>query len=227
MVIQHVHFSTSSNDVQLFDRTLELICDYDLSFSPCPSACSRYLKAILMAIFASTLWLTGGTLGSLIITWTWLCGGLWKLGTTRFPKDKTSIEFYFSMLKWIQNAKSNGVDGQIVYSKQHDKMMRLCSFNSVMNKVFKKDDSRGVRKHFDNKSDELLALNEGSQYKNVTMAGLRIGSSFPDHARFLNKLWKVYARAWKGLRKDFGRCTKWGIIALSSTLNIYTFINVN
>merc|ERR1712228_733868 len=43
--------------------------------------------------FSFTAAMIAGFLSFEILSWTWLCGFLWMLGTERFPDNKTSAEF--------------------------------------------------------------------------------------------------------------------------------------
>merc|ERR1711971_195365 len=92
----------------------------------------KIIMMLFVGIFSFVTFTIGASLSLCILSWTWPCGTLWLLGTIRFPNKKSSIEFYFSMLKWIQSAEKHQVHGQVAYTKQHDKMMRLCSLNSIL-----------------------------------------------------------------------------------------------
>ena len=77
-----------------------------------------------------------GLLSFEIMSFVWPAATLWYLGTNRFPEDKVSSEFYFTVIGWINEAKKHRVGsmykGCTSFTKYQDKMIRLSSFHTII-----------------------------------------------------------------------------------------------
>eukprot|EP01084_Bolivina_argentea_P148080 258967_1 len=169
---------------------------------------NNYCKICLLMIgsffLVTFLWACGiiaSILVSEITTWTYLAGILWFLGTTRFSENKTSSEFWFTMVGWVNAAQKHRVGskykGCTSFTKKQDKIMRV----SAINYAILKHKKRGL-------GDATLIeyLNEHrqkNQYLNVTMSGIRSHTKDKKKGRFLRKFWfHFYGYFWDDVKDD-------------------------
>eukprot|EP01084_Bolivina_argentea_P128008 226341_1 len=185
-------------------------------------------RAIIGFILVTLAWICGIIVSALsleVLNWTWLAGTLFHLGTQRFPSNKTSSEFYFTLLGWINSATKHRVggiyNGYTSFTRHEDKMMRLCSVNYMTMK------NLGYERDY--KWEKYLSLNrDNGQYMNVTYSNLRSHTLDINKSQFCNKFYKWYGEIWRGEYKyakelcdsldvwscyNFKRCCKQSLIA--------------
>ena len=163
------------------------------------SGCGYKICYGIMGFIASTFgWVLGviaATLVTEISVWIWIAVLYLKLGIERLPGyHKLSLEFWFTMISWINSAQKHHIGskykGCTSYTKSQDKMMRLASLNYTMNNRF-----NDYRK--DSKLHQYLEHNKKSSYLNVTYQGLRINTNKPNNSRFLRKFWQFWSHVWR------------------------------
>eukprot|EP01083_Nonionella_stella_P215855 776484_1 len=137
-----------------------------------------------------------------ITNWTWIALTFLCLGTSRFPTwHKQSLEFWFTILKWINSAQTHHIgtrySGCTSYTAKQDKMMRISAANWILNSLMRKRKrDRSLMKYLQKHQRE-------NQYVNVTMSGIRNNAT--------NSLWKCnsnnafwdwYSMIWRDVYSD-------------------------
>eukprot|EP01083_Nonionella_stella_P173863 601023_1 len=158
----------------------------------------------IYGFFGVTLaWICGviaSTLVAMIMCWTWIAAAFLFLGIERFPQyHKLSLEFWYTLIRWINNAKQHRIGtvykGCTSYTKQQDRMMRVASLNYCM----------ASDKRFGGQDNALVTYLEKerreNQYMNVTMKALRMHTNAPDQAQFDRKCWRWYSYFWRSEAK--------------------------
>ncbi len=173
----------------------------------------------------SFLWLCGVVAGVLVLEilhWTFLAGTLWALGTDRFTYNKTSLEFWYTLVAWINSAKQHHVGskykGCTSFNKKEDRMMRLCSVNHILLKHPLFPNDKVLERYLiDNKVE--------NQYMNVTNCGLRTNSRKRKQSEFVQKFWhNLYGIVWKEFYELFENATniedsvRWGFLSFGTGL---------
>ena len=163
--------------------------------------CYKVLRAMFFIVFASFLLASGCIAGMLvaeITCWSWLGLVLYQLSSRRLPAyHQDSLQFYFTLLKWINSAEKHQVGsrykGCTSYTKQQDKMMRLASANHVLVK-----DTDSVFQTY------LKDHRTTDQYMKVTYRGLRNNVSELSLVRsqFIRKFWDYYGDLWMDVHGD-------------------------
>eukprot|EP01084_Bolivina_argentea_P059277 108227_1 len=183
----------------------------------CGSICSFLLVTFLWVcgIIASVLVFE-------ILGWTFLAGTLWALGTDRFTYNKNSLQFWYTLVGWINSAKQHRVGnrykGCISFTKKQDQMMRLCCVNKILtnHKPFPKD----------NQLQKYLSDNKvKNQYMEVTMNGIRNNTKKRKNSEFLKKFWhSFYGIAFEEMSYNFRHANyrkdriRWGFILFGTGL---------
>eukprot|EP01083_Nonionella_stella_P305503 1066017_1 len=176
------------------------IYEYDIKRKPKLS--DRICLSIFVFFLITFLWACGIIASALVLeitNWTYLAGTLFALGTDRFDESKTSSEFWFSMVGWVNSAQKHRVGslykGCTSYTKKQDRMMRICSINNCLLQKKHTKLRYGVADY--NLKDYLDVHREKSQYLTVTMAGIRENTSNPKKAEFIKKFWyNLYGCVW-------------------------------
>ena len=159
------------------------------------NCCKRILIAIAGYIGFSFVFGAANIAGILILeitNWTWIAFTFLALGTSRFPNwRKASLEFYFTVIGWINSAKKHRIGsrykGYTSFTKQQDKMMRLGATNWILNS----DENNGFD-YRDSTLSKYLEDQQKNQYMNLTFEGLRMNTSYDD-SRLYKRFWKWYS----------------------------------
>ena len=180
-------------------------------------------------IVVTFLWICGciaSVLAFEILHWTFLAFALWALGTDRFTNEKSALQFWYTLIGWINSAKTHRVGtrykGCVSFTKQQDKIMRICVVNHTLLKreYFPKD--RQLKQYLEKNEHE-------NQYMNVTMSGLRSHTKNKWKSEFFRKFWyrlyglllrEIYDE-YKHARTDKDRL-RWGFLAFG--IGLVTFI---
>ena len=150
-----------------------------------------------------------GALVAEITCWSWLAGLLYLLSSERLPEyDENSLQFYFSVLKWINSAEKHQIGsrykGCTSYTKQQDKMMRLASANWIIFQVHedKMNQLRGgyrqsrIQPYIADPIFKGYLQNHraSDQYMKVTYRGLRnnVENKSLKQSQFMLKFWDLY-----------------------------------
>eukprot|EP01083_Nonionella_stella_P066300 174453_1 len=140
-----------------------------------------------------------------ITNWTWIALTFLCLGTSRFPTwHKQSLEFWFTILKWINSAQTHHIgtrySGCTSYTAKQDKMMRI----SAVNWTFHTDATLMSEPKRDPVFVQYLERHQTEdQYMNVTMSGLRKNAT---KSRWKwdtnNAFWVWYGEVWREIYGD-------------------------
>ena len=190
----------------IFELPLVLIPAFLLYFSYCWAAvteiddvmsiCAR-IALVFFAFFSFSFMFVGGCIAGLLIAeitcWTWFAALLLILSSSRLPGySKQSLQFYFTLLKWINSAEKHQIGsrykGCTSYTKQQDKMMRLASANF---ELYGGASNYQVDSRFHSYLD---AHRTADQYMGVTYSGLRANviDGNRKNAQYLPKFWDHY-----------------------------------
>eukprot|EP01084_Bolivina_argentea_P227906 384993_1 len=163
-------------------------------------------KYFITFVFVTIMWCCGliaAILVSEMLSWTWLAGTLWWLGTKRYPTNNVASEFIFTVIGWINAAQKHHVGsvykGFTSYTRKQDRIMRLCSLNYVA------ATSRTSMTFSDPILSQYLQQQRKTQYMNVTMQDLRTHSIRKKHSQFLRKFWQWYGEIWDSVWDQFKR----------------------
>eukprot|EP01083_Nonionella_stella_P175374 610516_1 len=159
----------------------------------CGSICLFFLVTFgwICGIIASVLVLE-------ILCWTWPAFIFFALGTDRFDTSKSSLEFWFTLIGWINNAKTHRIEsGCVSFTKQQDKMMRLCSVNQILlaRRPFPADKTLKAY---------LTRNKKENQYMEVTMSEFRSNTKNIKHSQFILNFWhQLYGEIWNDISDSY------------------------
>eukprot|EP01083_Nonionella_stella_P173862 601014_1 len=168
---------------------------------------SQICLGIFIFLLVTFMWACGIIASVLVLeitNWTYLAGTLFLLGTSRFGEYKTSSEFWFSMVGWVNAAEKHRVGslykGCTSYTKKQDRIMRICSINNcLLQEKHKQHVNQYLRWRVEDHrlKTYLTEHRNKSQYLSVTMAGLRTHSKAPKQAEFIKNFWyNFYGYLW-------------------------------
>ena len=178
------------------------------------------------------LWICGLIAFALVLeisAWLYPAGTLHFLGAERFSQNKSSLDFWFSLIDWIDSARKHHVGssyaGCTSFTKQQDRTMRLCSVNHVLleTREFACDEAL---------LEYLSAQKKQSQYMGVKWSALRSNTRDTKLSQFLRKFWYgFYGGLWDDFNKEWKdsqtsttqSSTKWAFIAMLTGLVTFMF----
>jgi len=172
----------------------------------------RILKKIGLAIAAffgfSFMFCAGCIAGMLvaeIMCWTWMAG-LFLGVSWRLPGyHKLSLQFYFTLAKWINSAQRHQIGsrykGCTSYTKQEDKMMRLGSANGILVEHLRFSGYSGRDNTFKQYLEEHRVAD---QYMKISFKGLRtnVNDGNRKWSQFSRRFWNFYGKLWKEIRSE-------------------------
>eukprot|EP01083_Nonionella_stella_P133123 404718_1 len=166
----------------------------------CVILCGSICAFLLVTFF----WICGVIASVLvleILCWTWPAFIFFILGTDRFDNSKSSLQFWFTLVTWINNAKTHRIGsrykGCVSFTKQQDKMMRLCSVNQILLERQPFPDDMILKTY-------LTKNKRNNQYMEVTMSDLRSNTKNRKHSEFILKFWhQLYGDIWKEMVDDY------------------------